>query len=486
MKLSMRILADWLKAFPQSINITRGEAELTGARLYSADQPEPDSSAVIVGYASQILPLEFHEEKVVCLNGKDWIAIDHPDIGVILNAVLKAFEFYNEWEAAIKDVAYSNTETAFQTILDLSSTATNNPMLIADWKGQVLAVSRSHKPIADQQTWNHWLVQGYLPSYTYDRLKEHPELLESMIHGEEIRIFEFPQFKYRCIHFSVSFKKEIAVYVHIIEEDAPLTQGLFQIAAVLKQTIAILLERSDFASKNNQIALLFSEIVSGKEPDRDALSWMRSQFGWDTTKTWYLVTLHSLLSDSFSDTALLELLKKQVRRGCSFTWEKHLIVIIDCEEWAAGASKMRRLLRDSGFCCGVSMPFDRQKDIPFALKQAELSFELSGGKIPIAMCADYAWSYIDKELKSQIVDMRMLHPAIRVLEEHDRKTGSQLSRTLYEYLRHERCIAETANVLFLHRNSLRYRLDQIKELSDADLDNPDTRMHIMLSYQKNS
>ncbi|MGB4571857.1 MAG: helix-turn-helix domain-containing protein [Rectinemataceae bacterium] len=488
MKLSMRILSDWLKTFPQSTNIIRGEAVLTGARLYSADSPEPDPSAVIVGYASQILPLEFHEEheeheeKVLCSHGKDWIALDHTDIGAILNAVLKAFEFYNEWESSIKDAAYSNTDTAFQTILDLSSPAIDNPMLIADWKGQVLAVSRSHKPIADQQTWNHWLVQGYLPSYTYDRLKEHPELLESMIHGEEIRIFEFPRFKYRCIHFSVSFKKEIAVYVHIIEEDAPLTPGLFQIAAVLKQTIAILLERSELAPKNNQIASLFSEIISGKEPDRDELNWVRSQLGWDTTKNWYLVTFRSLLSDSFSDTALLELLKKQVRRGCSFTWGKHLIMIIDCEEWTAAASKTRKLLVDSGFCCGVSMPFDRQKDMPFALKQAELSIELAGGENAIAMCADYAWSYIGKELKSQIIDMKMLHPVIRLLDEHDRRTGSQLSRTLYEYLRHERSADETANALFIHRNSLRYRLNRIKELIDTDLNNPDTRMHIMLSY----
>ncbi|MEN6476742.1 MAG: hypothetical protein ABFC75_01985, partial [Rectinema sp.] len=148
MKLSMRILSDWLKTFPQSTNIIGGEAVLTGARLYSPDSPEPDPSAVIVGYASQILPLEFmefqeeHEEKVLCSNGKDWIALDHTDIGAILNAVLKAFEFYNEWEWSIKDAAYSNTDTAFQTILDLSSPAIDNPMLIADWKGQVLAVSR--------------------------------------------------------------------------------------------------------------------------------------------------------------------------------------------------------------------------------------------------------------------------------------------------------------------------------------------------------
>ncbi len=485
MKLSMWILADWLGEFAPSLHIIEGKAGLTGTRLYSAGSPEQDPSAAIIGDAAQMLPRgsRARTDAVLCLNGEDWLLFDHGDVGVILNACLEAFEFYNAWESAIKDVAYASPDAPFEKLLDLSSPVLKNPILVADWKGEVLAISRNHKPIADRETWEHWVDQGYFPSYTYDRLKNYPQFLEDMNRSEEIRIFDFPQFEYRCIHFSVRYNNETSLYVHIIEDDTKLTEGLIQVASVLKQTIAIVLDRSNVMAKTNQIVSLFSDIIAGKYPERDALVWVRSQLGWDKSKAWYLVIFRNFLPESFSETALLEVLKKQVRKGCSFIWENHPIMIVDCEEWSVAFPKIKKLLGGSGFCCGVSMPFDKQKDLPFALNQAKLSMELSDGKNTIAMCEDCAWSYIVNEIKSQITDMQMLHPAVKVLQEHDRQTGGQLTRTLYEYLRHERSADATSKALFIHRNSLRYRLDRIEELIDADLNDPDTRMYIILSYE---
>jgi purine catabolism regulator len=49
-------------------------------------------------------------------------------------------------------------------------------------------------------------------------------------------------------------------------------------------------------------------------------------------------------------------------------------------------------------------------------------------------------------------------------------------------LENERSITITAGKLFLHRNSLRYRLERIEEITGADLDNPGERAYIYFSY----
>ena len=41
---------------------------------------------------------------------------------------------------------------------------------------------------------------------------------------------------------------------------------------------------------------------------------------------------------------------------------------------------------------------------------------------------------------------------------------------------------ETAKRLFIHRNSLLYRVQRIEELTALDLDDPATRLHLLLSY----
>jgi DNA-binding PucR family transcriptional regulator len=56
-----------------------------------------------------------------------------------------------------------------------------------------------------------------------------------------------------------------------------------------------------------------------------------------------------------------------------------------------------------------------------------------------------------------------------------------LLRTLGSYLDHQGSVTETAQALFLHRNAVRYRLDQVKELLGSDLSDPDERLSLHLA-----
>ena len=41
----------------------------------------------------------------------------------------------------------------------------------------------------------------------------------------------------------------------------------------------------------------------------------------------------------------------------------------------------------------------------------------------------------------------------------------------------------TANALFIHRNTLKYRLAKISELTDIDLSDPDEKLYLSLSLR---
>lgn len=57
------------------------------------------------------------------------------------------------------------------------------------------------------------------------------------------------------------------------------------------------------------------------------------------------------------------------------------------------------------------------------------------------------------------------------------------ARTLYMYVKHERSQSHTAAALNLHRNTLTYRLGRLRELISCDLDIPEVRLHILVSYE---
>lgn len=91
------------------------------------------------------------------------------------------------------------------------------------------------------------------------------------------------------------------------------------------------------------------------------------------------------------------------------------------------------------------------------------------------------------ELIAQIKDPKKLtdfiHPVLHRLKKYDMETGNELYRTLEVYLQCFHNNKETANVLYIHRNSLTYRMDKILEIGKADLNDPMTEFLLKLSFK---
>ncbi|AET59914.1 regulator of polyketide synthase expression [Paenibacillus terrae HPL-003] len=58
------------------------------------------------------------------------------------------------------------------------------------------------------------------------------------------------------------------------------------------------------------------------------------------------------------------------------------------------------------------------------------------------------------------------------LQQYDRSHGSDLLKTLFYYLENRGSLMDTANYLFIHRNSVKYRLERIRDIADFDLNDP--------------
>ncbi len=69
---------------------------------------------------------------------------------------------------------------------------------------------------------------------------------------------------------------------------------------------------------------------------------------------------------------------------------------------------------------------------------------------------------------------------VEPLEEHDRERRSDLVRTLKVYFDAGANASEAADRLFLHRNSMLYRLARIEKLTGLDLKDPRARLALQL------
>lgn len=85
--------------------------------------------------------------------------------------------------------------------------------------------------------------------------------------------------------------------------------------------------------------------------------------------------------------------------------------------------------------------------------------------------------------ESQTSLQRFCHDAIGPLLTYDRENTAELAPTLRTYLEQNQNSTKTAKLLFIHYNTLRYRLERIKEVLGDVLDNPQQRLEIELALQ---
>ncbi len=97
--------------------------------------------------------------------------------------------------------------------------------------------------------------------------------------------------------------------------------------------------------------------------------------------------------------------------------------------------------------------------------------------------ADYSLSdlFIKNNVRSPIYNYCV--PFLLELVEADTKKSRQSLEILYEYLKNDRKLTVVAEKLDMHRNNVLYHVQQISENYDVDLDDYETRLKLLLSFE---
>lgn len=84
------------------------------------------------------------------------------------------------------------------------------------------------------------------------------------------------------------------------------------------------------------------------------------------------------------------------------------------------------------------------------------------------------------ERLARSADLRPFREILEPLMEYDREHGSDLLRTLRVYFAANANASEAADRLYLHRNSLTYRLERARELIGLDFKDHRARLALQL------
>lgn len=135
---------------------------------------------------------------------------------------------------------------------------------------------------------------------------------------------------------------------------------------------------------------------------------------------------------------------------------------------------------------GVSNAFTKIEDFALHYSQArralEMETQLNGQKI-ICRYLDYAFYDLLSSAKPSENLSAFRHPALSLLQSYDKENNTELYNTLDSYLACGCNIKTTSEKLFIHRNSLAYRLRRIFELTQISPEDVSTRFLLEMSFR---
>jgi purine catabolism regulator len=135
--------------------------------------------------------------------------------------------------------------------------------------------------------------------------------------------------------------------------------------------------------------------------------------------------------------------------------------------------------------CGLSGPASSLAEWPLIYRQAVQAMHLAGRlHADAAVTFDSLGIYqLLVQLEDEPAARRFSDQIVGPLVMYDQQHRSSMMETIIAYFRHHGNVSQTADALYIHRNTLSYRLDRIKELTSQDLENPDERLALQLALK---
>ena len=137
---------------------------------------------------------------------------------------------------------------------------------------------------------------------------------------------------------------------------------------------------------------------------------------------------------------------------------------------------------------GVSSSFDSIKELPYQLNCAVHACHIADKLGEYKKVCSYD-SYLFFDLLLSCSDNSLLekniHPAFRILHSYDLTKGTDLLKTLQVFIQSDRHMGKTAQQLFIHRNSLKARIDKICSVANIDMNDKDVLFQLICSVKIN-
>lgn len=485
----MLLIHYYLKeSFPAAPDIRSDDTlrSIESVRLFGpGGAPEPSPEFVSVG------PAPDAPGKTLLVSGEDRILVDSGDLPAVFNEVVRIFDRLRDLDYRLHNASLASDP--FQSMLDVIHGELQCPMLFGQKDLHIFAITDQYPEEDVYPSWGEicrlrTIPIDYLNFAVMPDMSKYPESIPTVaipVGDDEPKKCAY-QIRSNCY-----CKGELWGHLYIYYPLKDLDPAVLQLARYFADVYGELLDRIMGRKLSRYAAYSFLvDLLDGKTASAEALNTIRWKQGWQAEQKLCLYRVRP--TGSTDNTLFLDfacgLLSRKAKNEIVFPYRQSIVVIAPWDEThpepellTYAASTISRV----NFRCGVSFPFVGLERIAVAYYQAEyadLRSQAEDGTGCFSAFDSYAFAGLIEYVRGSIDWRPFVSPSLFRLYDTDRENGTEYYKTLFWLLVNDMRSADAARQLYIHRNTLKYRLNRIGELIPDDLTDPNTIQYLHFCY----
>ncbi len=474
--LSLWILKDWLEEFSPAIQCKNERTEIAGTRLYQPDMQIKDD-ILYLGPSDDF----FHDgdRRIVCRHRSDFLRLETCDLWTVSNRIQDAFAFYAHWYESCMHAITAGY--SLPVLLKRAAEVFPAPIMIVNAAQILVAQSADLSGVIAPEDWDS-VVENY--SLPEEKLKQFNQVYKDTFYTKGVMSIPpgfFPTKSY-CIHILVNEERLGTVILKAPGKDH--TKGTLHLLELFAAIVQQWIQSDEENAADFRLTSNFAYALEGKPGALSALRRQLSLFEWDTDCKKQLFVVAASKGRVPFDIRVSWKLAKENLGIFALLYQGKLVFLcnLDMLSYEDLAQSLCSILKENNCYGASSIPFTQLDQLLTAYQQVLTAAEHSP-KHPgmLYRCQDAAMHMV-VQIVQEATRGALIHPALSALKAHDLAHKTDYCQTLFCFLKNERRHQQTAEELFIHRNTLFLRLEKIQELWPLDLSDAEERFYLLFSF----
>jgi len=427
-------------------------------------------------------------ESVNILYPKEAMTVDQCEEAIM--ELLVILDRKNDGARKLQDALISGR--GLQYVVDTAHRIFNNPIFVMDRSFKTIAYAGN---LPGDNLWSAISQAGYYSESVVRVFSNDPALHRAVFysHAPTILTDEYSPNPY--ISFRIELEGKAIGFACVIQHDSPFRTEDPELFRIFCKTLSIVMkvEETDMAARQNSYEYFITEILDRKISAKQ----IRERLNVANLKlkhNLFLLTVE-LSAQVNTKSFFLEYEQRNLEAiipgGRCVIYNSSLVVLFsrdtDCPFSDNTQLSLCENLNSFSLIGGLSLPFSEISRLPEAYQQsfsANKLGKLMGGIGPLFAFNDYSlYQMFDILYQQKETISEFCNPLVLRIRTYDKKYKTSYLETLRVFLSCGRNQTMMAKLLGVHRNTVDYRVNRLKELFGVDINNFDLLFSFYLTFR---